>query len=207
MNSTLILAGFGAVPSTTISTRTDGPCEIKKSMGGSPGAVVSAGMVTISGGVPGTILLPQSADNRYLSQQVGFRYAANDMLTVNATGATVPAFSTMVTFPSTLTVTSPTTLTTLRKAGLSVAWTPTTGSVTVYIPQYSTTPNTLISCVYDAALGTATIPASALADLTTGMTATVSVSTNATTTSTAGPYEVMLAANYSAFSASVTVQP
>src|SRR5262249_33383252 len=161
ITTTIAVANFGIDRTSTISSRDDGPCHIERRRPG-PGTFDSAGTVTISGATGGNIVLAPDSNNHYSAMSQGLKYAADEVLSISSTGATVPPFSAQVTFPARLTVTSPTTLTTLNKSGFSASWTGTTGSVIFRISQYPNgSPETHIDCVFDGTAGTGAVPGSA----------------------------------------------
>jgi hypothetical protein len=187
--------------------RDDGPCHIE---GRIPFMVmrVSAGTLTIAASAAPTLTIPYDLDTSYLSMASGLTYAANEALTVSTAGATVPAFSTPILFPPLVTVTSGTP-TVLKKSGFTATWSATTGPVEIGVRQYpSGLPQLWISCVFDGAAGTGTIPASALTDLVTGVSAGIRIATNTGVTLMPGGYPTQITATYSALNKNgIPVQP
>jgi hypothetical protein len=206
-NQTAVLGIFGTDLDVTVSSRDDGPCQIVKAYAGS-NPPVGAGTVTVSGGTAAPVMITFDTTNNYFFMTSGFSYATNDQLSVSATGATVPAFSGTIAFPASLTVTSPVP-TSLSKTGFTTTWTPTTSTVSVAINQYpSGAPKLNILCLFDGAAGTGTVPASALADVATGVPVAIGISTRTDVMMTAGDYAIDLLGIYGARTTNgVPVQP
>lgn len=196
-NSTSRLGIFGTDLDIITASRDDGPCHITQSRVG-PGPPVSAGTLTISGGVSGTVTIPFDPVNYYFSTAPGLLYAANDQLTISVTGATVPAFSTQINFPETLMVTS-NSPTALSKSGFTATWTPTASSVVIGIRQYPNgSPKLSIECLFAGAAGTGFVPASALAEVVSNVSVGIGVSTRTYLMTTVGDYPLELRAIYGA---------
>jgi hypothetical protein len=145
--------------------RQDGPCRIEV-YGQGPYTAFSAGPVTLDWGGSESLVFPFQNGCCYLEDMFqGARYAPDDMISISAPGGTAPPISGTVTFPSAVVVTSPaTTVSTISKSGFTATWVPTTGTVVIRVVQ-SDDQSTSVSCSFDAASGTGTIPATALADL------------------------------------------
>lgn len=202
MNSTLSVASF-VLDGSTATMRDDGPCRVTQSTKGSVEAV-SAGTVRIAGAAIGDVVLEPDTRNMYrVDSSTGFRYSPNEVLTISATGATVPSFSTNVTFPSPLTVTSPTSISVInRSSGVTATWSPTPDTVRITITRYpDSTDSESVICTYPGSAGTGTVPPSALTDLTPGSmgAANFLVSTSAVADEMTGEYELSVHARTSAF--------
>jgi len=205
-NMTLWLGAFGTSLSIELDSRDEGPCQITHSMNGS-NQRVSAGTLTVSGGSAATVTMPFDPMG-YTSMASGLVYGGNDQLTFSASGATVPAFSGQLVFPSLVTVTSGTP-TVLRLSGFTATWDATTSPVVILINQYpSSAPGLHVSCTFDGAAGTGTVPAAALTDVMTTVSVSIAIETQTTATVMAGEYPVELLVIYAALvRAGVPVQP
>ncbi|HTR54441.1 MAG TPA: hypothetical protein VMJ10_27300, partial [Kofleriaceae bacterium] len=206
-NSTITSAAF-ATFTYSGSTRDDGPCHITLRTSGTVSRV-SAGAITISYGTSGTYTLNPSSQDLYADQFPGFRFAANDTISISAAGATVPAFSKSIVFPAAVSVTSPTSLATLSKSGFSATWTNTSSMVHIVINQYpDSIHSTSIDCTFAGDSGGGAVPATALSDLLVASSGSTSVliASSTTATGTAGTYPLTLQATDFGFSAYVIVQ-
>lgn len=158
-------AAFHDGVATNGSERVDGACVISTGTGTSPPRV-SAGDVTITHN--GAVLaLMHEADHDYTVFEQGKQFGNGDTLVLAATGDTVPAFSKMIRFPSAITVTTPAppqpgSPFILNKSGFTASWTSST-PVRITISQTGVR----INCRYDG-VSSATVPASALADIVPG---------------------------------------
>lgn len=213
--NTTVTAGFGENSSTSsvrCTQRTQGACTINEcttpatdggaapqDAGASNNGARSAGVITISGGGQMVQLMP-GADNQYMTsnQQVQV-FAPGTALTVSAAGDPmgVPAFTGMLTMPSAVTVTAPmlsfTAATPIsRSQALAAAWTGgTTGKVSVVLVSSQSSSSVTVSCSFDAAGGTGTVPADIMALLPAG-TGTIAVGSTDTREQMAGDYKVTL---------------
>jgi hypothetical protein len=207
-NSTIELANFGADHSVLVAERDEGSChiELRKQVMEVP---LSGGMITISGGASGAVSLSfDQVAGGYIAMASGLTYATNEQLTIYAPGDTVPAFSAQITFPAEVTLTSGSP-TTLSKSGFTATWTPTTGTVVIAVSQYpSGGPALNLVCTFDGAAGTGAVPAAALTDLLTTVSAGVGVGTRSKVVTMAGEYPVNLEAMYQALNRrNLPVQP
>jgi hypothetical protein len=203
---TLIVAGFAIERDVPISMRDDGSCHVRiYDMMTEP--LFPAGTVTFSGGTGAPIVLLGDANNSYAQLIQGERFVAGDVVVVEGTGATVPAFTSTVMFPTALNVTNPLTLASVHKTGFGASWTPTPTPVTILFLQYSSSRDVTVRCTFDGSTGSATVSASALADLTNGVNVAVSIRSETETKSTAGDYPFSFEAIYAPFLAQVPVQP
>jgi hypothetical protein len=198
MNLTFELATFGTDIQIIAASRDDGPCHIQDAFVGSSPRV-NAGTLTVSGGTAATVTMPYVPEG-YVHMASGLSYAPNDQLTLAASGATVPAFSSTISFPATVTVTSGSP-TVLRKSGFTATWDATTGPVTIHVNQSRTGANLNISCTFDGPAGTGTVPASALAEVMTNDSVQITVAMETKATLMAGDYAVDLLATYVALAA------
>ena len=205
-NVTFMAGAFGTDLVVIVSSRTEGPCVVQRSMVGSM-LRVSAGTLTVSSGSAAPVTLPFDPMG-YFNMVTGLTYPAGDPLTISATGGVVPAFSFQLAFPAYVTVTSAAP-TVLRKSGFTATWNGTTSPVEITILQYPmNVPGLGIACTFDGAAGTGTVPAAALTDLVMGVSATVNVSTVVKMPNTSGDYPVDLRAQYVAQQTSnLSVQP
>ena len=190
------------------SSRVDGPCRIDL-VTTTMIEFASAGVVTFSGVGQNIVLIPDS-QNRYMEDYFqGARFAPGDEITMSASGATVPAFTTTMTFPVSLNVTSPTSLTTVSAShGLTATWTPTVGMVTIALVQTENAQTIDVACTFSGAAGTGTVPATALTDLVQGTNDVDLTLTSANSkTVPSGPYDVSFTTTIVGFETAVTVQP
>ena len=157
----------------------------------------------------GNDLTPQSDNSYTTATQSTIRWRSQDQISVTASGADVPGFTTNVTMPPSITVNSPsafTALTITRSSGFSTRWTQaSTGSVIVVIAQGVTGSLTAISCIYPTSAGQATIDPSLLNALAPGETTLVAVKPTGQMTLSAVPYPVTVAANNIGYASTATV--
>jgi len=200
------VAGAFLADEPPVAVRDDGPCRIAlRNRAMTP--TVSAGTLTIAGGAGPTVTLSYDPYTGYFKDTYGPSYAANDQLTVSAAGDAVPAFSTQIAFPASVTVTSGTPAI-LNKSGFTATWDLTTSPVRIRIGQYpSGAPQLSITCVFDGAAGTGMIPASALADVMMGGSVVIQVTTTSATRLMVGEYPTDLTASEWAVLTQVPVQP
>jgi hypothetical protein len=207
-NITLSGATFADVEQLD-SIRSDGPCTINVATRGTS-TNVTAGTVTITYGSGKTITLaPNPQDNSYSNIAQQFLYRAGDVISVSATGATVPAFTSSITFPASVTVTSPTSLSTLSKSGITATWNATTSPVHIQINQYLDSMHGIfVACSFAGSAGTGAVPATALMDLVAGSSTYFTITTQVGTTGNVGQYSLSGEAAVVAFTTSnVIVQP
>src|SRR5687767_12723833 len=105
MNTTAYLGVFSANVDSVIATREDGPCTIEQTRPNTQPRQ-SAGTITVAGGAASPVTIPFDPVESYFAMTSGLVYAANDQLTITATGAAVPAFSGQLAFPATVSLTS-----------------------------------------------------------------------------------------------------
>jgi hypothetical protein len=199
-------AEFGTDLDIVVSSRDDGPCRVQRTMR-TTNPRVSAGTLSVTGGTASAVTMSfrSSGYSHYASSLV---YAAGDQLTLAASGATVPAFSTQLAFPSSLTLTS-TAPTELSMSGFTATWNTTTSDVYFEISQFrSGEPAVVLICTFDGTVGTGSVPASALTDFVTSAPAGIGISTRTRQPVTAGVYDVdVLAAYVGLASSNVPVVP
>ncbi len=162
----------------------------------------SAGALMLSGPTVGNLRVsPTLVPSPRYSQVTGaFWRQPNETVTVAAEGGAVPAFTQTISAPSAVTITQPTcsastTCVISRAAPFTVSWTGgTVGSVQIrLVSEQGTAPTSTVSCLFPAAAGTATIPATVMGALLSG---TGSILVGATTSSTlvAGDYGITVSA-------------
>lgn len=175
--------GVSATFSTTVATpactlQEVGPCTVYTCTTTTPMAVYhSAGTVSVTGIKQAVTLTPQP-DNIYMpfSSQQATLFDGGETITINGSGAEVPAFTVSVTAPTRPTITSPAkpattsgSITVNRAQDLAVTWSG-GGAGTVYIYVGGPTgSNTSMSCGYAASAGSAMVPSAALTKLAAGM--------------------------------------
>lgn len=166
-----------------VATSTFGACTAQtlKPGQGSDGTDVSAGVLTIAGGVEPISISP-AADNTYAPATSSTKALWNggEQLTAKVAGNAggVPAFQTQLVAPSRIKVTSPllapdagkdSTLDVVRASGLSLAWTGnSSGKLVVYFSSTTATEARTLLCRFAPSAGSAQIPKEALATLTAG---------------------------------------
>jgi hypothetical protein len=163
----------GPLPQGGCTTTSSGACTLTEcppanTDAGTPQPVTppTAGNITISGGKR-TVTLSPKADGSYPTEVDSMKalYAGGETLTVSAAGAQVPAFSTTLTAPARIKVSTmpPTSIT--RSAGFPIAWSGgNTGEVTLGL--YAGT--SWITCSAPATSGSAVIPGTLLGKLPAG---------------------------------------
>lgn len=179
----------GATTPTCSAPLTFGPCLV---IGGCTGTVMigtstaaSAGQVTITGGTP-TVMIAPNASNQYAGfSQSSPLWTTATTLTVSAAGATVPAFSTMLTAPAQPDFTTPTfpastSLTIDRSTDFHVAWTGGNGGTVTLQLQTNTAQAEFVRCIYDSSSNSATIPTAALQQVQAGATGNLAMSVTST---------------------------
>ena len=149
----------------------DGPCRVTACASARTLSPVSAGKITLAGGAPRLLSLDPGVKNRYPSfTDSAPHWADGDPVSVEAVGATVPAFRINLVFPPPITVTDPVAPPGGEKAtinhagGFTARWTGDRGTVRVRITSTSGT-HVAIDCRYDARALTGTVPPTALSDL------------------------------------------
>jgi hypothetical protein len=206
VNDTVTAGGFETIAEAD-TTSTEGPCQITNRTTGTS-TLQSAGTITISYGSNQSFMMSPS---EYENIASSFLFAAGDAITMSATGALVPAFTSEITFPSALTVTSPTTFSTISKSGFSATWAATTSEVHISVVQFPDNSHALaIDCSFAGSSGSGAVPAAALADLlTNGAGSTdAEISTETRASAQAGAYAVTVQANAVALAMDgVSVQP
>ena len=205
VNTTVSGGGFG--PLAVAPTTSAGPCQITHET--EITSEDSAGSITISYGSNQSFTMTPNGMPEYTSIAQSFLFAAGDVITVSAAGAVVPAFSSNITFPSAITVTSPTAVSTVSKSGFSATWTATTSEVHIlFIQHLDSSHSTAIDCAFAGSSGSGAVPAAALTALQTTVTTAVSISTQTQVSTQAGAYAVTLQANAVGLSTdNASVQP
>jgi hypothetical protein len=166
-------AGFTADggASTCVATQV-APCQIYKCTSGQDAGAQqfpSAGDVSLSGGTTPVTISP-TANGTYTSKSATTTlWNGGETLTMQATGAQVPAFNGTLTAPFKVTLSTPTmsgqSITVNRSTPFVLTWTG-AGSSTVIV-SFSTT-NTIVSCQFDGTAGNGSVPSSALQNLPAG---------------------------------------
>ncbi len=182
--TTTVLAAFVKTPppdtSTTCTQTTSGPCTLNRcelADGGLP-PFLSAGTITITGGdLTSPIMLTYASSTGYnLVEGTTPIYTPGDMFTVSAAGGDVAAFSgPSAATPSDIVVTSPSggTGTNLmysidESKDLVITWTGGSAGSQVQVTLSNLDDKSLaldVSCMFDAAGGTGTIPTALLTQL------------------------------------------
>ncbi len=170
------------------SIRADGPCSVDMATRGNS-AFDGAGTVTITYGSGQSLQLVDDGMGGYSNIAQQYLYAPGDTITVSGTGAVVPAFTMSLTFPSQVTVTSPTSLSVLHQSGITATWTATSSPVHIRINQYLANSHAVfIDCTYAGDAGSGAVPASALTDLVPGASASFTLLTESVAMTAVGDY-------------------
>jgi len=159
---------FSAVPVTGCTTRTIGPCQVRScpNPGDEPGPRASAGRVTISDGHADLVMDPD-AENSYdyaPPDTGGAHFASGATLTASAAGADVPAFhGVTAVLPEPLAPVSADIAIDVTR-DLVVGWTGGGPGGKVVFLSETDDPQTIgqLSCAFDPAAHTGTVPAAAL---------------------------------------------
>ncbi len=130
----------------------------------------SAGAIAISGGAVSLDLMPSGSNVYNQGDQLNPYFTGGDVVTMTAAGGTVPTFTSTLTAPDGVTLTSDFAGlgTVPRSSDFVTTWStgPTNGSVTIQIGSYvmDATGGTSrsLDCEYDITAGTATVPTAAL---------------------------------------------
>lgn len=124
---------------------------------------LSAGTVSVTGGTP-TMTMTQNSQGAYsFSQQTG-ELAGSGMLTFSATGGDVPAFTVSIPKIAYASLTAPAQNQNVpRSQDLTVSWTGGTPGASVYLRVLNNQQE--VTCVFDAAAGTGTVPSALLQKL------------------------------------------
>jgi hypothetical protein len=218
LSTTIASGGFAENSSTSsvrCTQRTSGACTINEcttpgidagaepqDAGTSNNGARSAGVITISGGGQMIQLMPRE-DNTYQSVNQRMEvFPAGTMLTVSAAGSAtgVPAFTGTLTMPAQVAVTAPMLSLTAptmipRTQALVAAWTGgTTGKVNVVLSSSAGGNSSTISCAFDAAGGTGTVPADVMMALPAGS-GSIAIAATDSRDQMAGDYKVTLSAS------------
>jgi len=158
-------------PGCTVTT--SGACAVTTCMGTQMNPIgVSAGTLTIGGGSLGSgVTVTPDGTNTYQYQSMGTLFSAGQALTVEASGATVPAFGPVsVVAPGLPILTAPAgaatgAYTISTKSDLKVAWSGGESSAQVIFEGASNNSASYFTCVWASSLGEATVPQAMLAPL------------------------------------------
>lgn len=197
----------GNPPPETPRTRTQvGDC-VAEVFGTAPawtdgGMVVtqqSAGTVSVAGGAR-TITLTPDADGGYAAESsVQPSWAGGETLTLTASGAAVPSFTTTIPAPVKMTLSAPDIrsgampLVVPRTSDLQLTWTGGSETVELGLWNQDNQPTAQLLCRFPASRGSGTVPAAALQHLRPG-TGYFILQTVSRKTVTAGPFSVSILA-------------
>jgi hypothetical protein len=156
--------------------RTIGACSVGQCSFAISASAPTAGEIVISGGSTEIAMSPDAGGSYALSDVPGTLFTGGESLTFVASGGEVPGFSGTIVAPTPLELAepqlpdSPTTAVTLvRGAPLTVAWTGTSsGVMRVQLARQPRDVATTVTCRFDVAAGTGTVPADLIAQLPTG---------------------------------------
>jgi hypothetical protein len=171
----------------TQTTETMGACEIETTsfgMGGGLPDDYDAGTITISGGLQTVVMTSGPSGYDGFTSDAAL-WAGDETLTVSAVGAGIAAFEATIVAPRHLEITAP--LYTIgmpldvdRASDFTLTWTGSSaGELRVQLvgPQELPAPQIAVTCTFDPAAGSATIPAAALSRIEPTGTGTISVDT------------------------------
>ncbi|MBS2018128.1 MAG: hypothetical protein JST00_34975 [Deltaproteobacteria bacterium] len=168
-----------ALPSctrTTIGSCVVNECPIQPLPEGGTARLLSAGAITVTGGVipaPGITVEPD-ANGSYAKQGVGALWAGGETFSFVAAGAAVPGFTQTVNAPSPIDIATPTLpapptgIDVPRATDFTITWATgatSVGKVGITMGSASTSTNNSIVCTFDVAAKTGTVPSAALAKM------------------------------------------
>ncbi|CAN5910355.1 hypothetical protein BH11MYX2_BH11MYX2_08100 [soil metagenome] len=172
-----------------MSTYTTGP--------GTQFAQTSAGTVKF-GTSPPTTLVPDGSGT-YMAATMENPLSGN--ISVDVSGATVPAFTGTATIPPAAILTQPSIvagkLTINRATDLVVKWTGGGGDVSITVGSAFSGGSTMVNCVFAASAHQGTVPANLLSQLPTGTTGSFGASIQAKTMKDAGDWTIWIGATNS----------
>ncbi len=169
----VVSAAFYDTISTPCALTTTGACTVQKCANSAPVSNNNAGIITVTGGAPGTSTLTPSGDTYAPVMMNTLYWTAPLTLSVTAAGGDVPAFSTSVSAPSLITVTSPAPpnqdmlgppMSILKSSDLALAWTGGSAGSDVEFTLTSLPGDYLVRCKYAAANGAGTVPSAILTE-------------------------------------------
>jgi hypothetical protein len=176
--------------------QTFGACTVSTCTGSAATPAPQAGAITVSDGAKFNASLTPSTDGTYaVSGAPNILLPGGEMVTVNAAGGDIPAFSGAIEQPLTLLVTSPTdassgTFSWPRANDLNFSFD--RGTVGVELEVQVAIAGKSLTCHFASQAGMATVPTAALSELPVGV--TLDVFTSATKRVQAGNYSVDLIA-------------
>jgi hypothetical protein len=181
--------------------------------GGTQFAQTSAGAVKF-GTSPPTTLVPD-ASGTYMAATM--ENALSGSISVDVSGATVPAFTGTAAIPPIAVLTQPSIvagkLTVNRATDLVVKWTGGSGDVSISVGSAFSGGSTMVQCIFAASAHQGTVPANLLSQLPSGTTGSFGASLQAKTMKTVGDWDIWIGATNSvntadgaSASASVTLQ-
>lgn len=168
-----------ALPSctrTTVGSCMVNECPIQPLPEGGTAQLLSAGSITVTGGVipaPGITVDPD-ANGSYAKQGAGALWAGGETFTFVAAGAAVPGFTQTVNAPSPIDIATPTLpapptgIDVPRASDFTITWATgatSVGKVGVTMGSANTTTNNSIICSFDVSAKSGTVPAAALAKM------------------------------------------
>ncbi len=139
-----------------------GPCHFRRTKlspmdGGTAPTLASAGTITYTGlEVP--LMLTPSASNAYAGDAKGRSFDAGEAITITASGAEVPPFTSALVAPARVHTDAPSSI--ARGADTTITWTPDGRAAQFRI--FVLGSSGILDCGFDATSGVATVPASAL---------------------------------------------
>jgi hypothetical protein len=179
-------------------------CGLVKPPDGGYGGFVSAGTLTLTGGAK-TVTITPNPDGTYppWSDTTAMLFTGGETLTLSASGATVSAFSTSLTAPAQILVSTPalpapgSKLAVARSADFPMSWIGGgTGNAQAILSAITSTNRGDIVCTVPASKGALTIPASLLMQLPASPTTTaIDVISTSRVQTTVGGYALTFTAN------------
>ncbi|HEY4057147.1 MAG TPA: hypothetical protein VGM39_11090 [Kofleriaceae bacterium] len=176
----------------------DGGCVMTTYSTGAPTyPQTSAGTLTF-GTSPPTTLVP-SGSGTYTAAQMDHAISGN--VSINAAGATVPAFTATVTVPTNAILTQPAIvagkLTINRASDLVVKWTGGSGNVAVGVGYSYTGGSVFVNCTFAASAHQGTVPATMMSQLPSGSTGSFSATMRSQTSKDVGAWSIWIGATSS----------
>jgi hypothetical protein len=190
-------AEFNMQPAQCTTSHRTGSCYVQTCTTGL--TAVSAGTVTITGGSAPITLTPDGTGSYSPFTTMTDVAHPGDPLTVTAAGEVAPAYTTTLTMPGPLTITSParpsTTVNINRGADFAVQWSGGTSGLALVTASAASNPNTFIECEVQASAGTATLPSTLLSMLAAGQ-GGIGITAWASTTKDAGTWALYFSLFY-----------
>jgi hypothetical protein len=170
----VVSAGFYDTVATPCALTTMGACTLQKCANTAPTTTNNAGIITVTGGAPGTTTLNPSGDSYTPIMMNSLYWSAAATLSVTASGGDVPASSTSVMTPSLITVSNPPApnqdmlgppMAILRSTDLQLSWSGGSAGSDVEFTLSSLPGDYLAKCKFPAGNGAGTVPSAILTQM------------------------------------------